>query len=363
MPFSDFLNSLLGAQAQQPQQPQPPVSPVLGGAVGHANLSVNNPNEPLQVTTSRVLLIVYNPVMDPATGKKLSEFQNWSDPDELIKGFLSDLDQVSGGLASHQITQRVELDEFPALTDGFRYTPQTFQTVINGSIPPHSPAGIDYNAILTQFNILQNISNNLYDEIWVLAFPYAGLYESIMAGAGAFWCNAPALQNTSSCTRRFVIMGLSYERSVGEMLHSYAHRSESIMAQVYNCLDFLAWAYKPNRSPATISPNQVLNLFERFICFEQIAPGRAALGTVHYAPNSTKDYEWGNTTPVQSECYDWLNFPNFKGDVRSVASTEWGGGDDRAFQLWWLGHMPKVAGRQNGKYNNWWHYIANANNV
>ena len=27
------------------------------------------------------------------------------------------------------------------------------------------------------------------------------------------------------------------------------------------------------------------------------------------------------------------------------------------------GHMPKVAGRQNGKYNNWWHYIANANNV
>src|SRR5258708_1375911 len=363
MPFSDFLNSLLGAQAQQPQSPQPPGGRVLGGAVGHANLVAINPNEPLKVITARVLLLVYNPIMDQTSGKKLSEVQNWSNPDDLIPGFLSDLEQVSGGLAHYQVTQRVDLDEFPALTDGFRYTPDTFLAVINGTVPPHSPMGIDYNAILTQFNILQNISNDLYDEVWVLAFPYAGLYESIMAGPGAYWCNAPALQNTSASNRRFVIMGLSYERSVGEMLHSYAHRSESIMAQVYDCLDFLTWAYKPNRSPATISPNQNRNLFQRYICFDQIAPGRAALGTVHYAPNSTKDYEWDNATAVKSECYDWLNFPNFKGYVRTLTSTEWGSGDDRAFQLWWLGHMPKVAGRQNSFYNNWWHYIANPNNA
>jgi hypothetical protein len=360
MPFSDYLNELLGAKPQQPQQPQ---QPVLGGAVGHANLSAGNPNEPLQITTVRVLVLVYNPTMDPATGQKLSEYKNWSKPDDLLTGFLSDLEQVSKGLAHYEITQRIDLDEFPALTDGFRYTAQTFVGVINGTTPPHSPMGIDYNAILTRFNILQAIGSNQYDEVWVLGFPYAGLFESTMAGAGAFWCNAPAVQNTSSCARRFVIMGLSYERSVGEMLHSYAHRAESIMAHVYNCLDFLSWAYKPNRAPAMISANQTLNLFQRFICFDQIAPGQAALGTVHYAPNSTKDYDWNNPSSVKTECYDWLNFPNFKGDVRTLTATEWGSGDDRAYQLWWLGHMPKVAGRQNGIYNNWWHYVANTNNA
>ncbi len=357
MPFSDYLNSLLGIKPQQPDHP------VIGGAVGHANLSVNDPNEPAQISNVRVLLLVYNPTMDPTSGAKLSDYMKWSDPIQLVTGFISDLQQVSGGLARYQVTLRYDLDEFPALTDGYRYTPQTFEAVINGSSPAHKPMGIDYNAILTRFNILQNIANNIYDEVWVLAFPYAGLFESIMAGKGAFWCNAPALGNTDSCARRFVIMGLSFERSVGEMLHSYAHRCESIMAQVYNCQNFLTWAYQPNRTPATISPTQSLNTFQRFILFDQIAPGRSALGTVHYAPNSSKDYDWDNPALVNSECYDWLNYPTFKGDVRQVGPSEWGSGDDRAFQLWWLSHMPKVAGRQNGIANNWWQYIANPNLV
>ncbi|MCL4528143.1 MAG: hypothetical protein M1282_01875 [Chloroflexi bacterium] len=357
MPFSDYLNSLLGIKPQQPGHP------VIGGAVGHASLTVSDPDVPTQVMNARVFLIIYNPTMDPNAGTKLSVYKNWSDPDELINGFVSDLTQVSGGLANYQITQRVELDEFPALADGFVYNPQTFLDVINGTTPPHTPMGIDYNAILTRFDILQNIADDVYDEVWVVAFPYAGLYESTMGGAGAFWCNGPALQNTSSCSRRFVVMGLSYERTVGEMLHSYAHRCESIMAQVYHCQDFLTWAYQPNRSPATISPTQTLNLFQRFILFDKIAPGRAALGTVHYAPNSVQDYDYGNQTLVRSECYDWENFPDFKGDVRSVATSEWGGGDDGAFQRWWLSHMPKVKGIQNGIANNWWQYVANPNNV
>jgi hypothetical protein len=195
-----------------------------------------------------------------------------------------------------------------------------------------------------------------------MGFPYAGLYESVMGGAGALWCNAPPLANTGSCQRRFVIMGFSYEREVGEMLHSYNHRCESILAQVFNSQDFLVWTYKPNRTPATIVPGQNINLFERFITFDQIAPGRAAIGTVHYAPNSVKDYDLGNPNPVKSECYDWLKFPNFQGDVRVVTAQEWGG-EEESYQQWWLKHLPKTAGRKNGIHNNWWQYIANPNNV
>ncbi len=361
MPFSDFLNSLLGLQTQQ--HTQQPGGSTLGGAVGHANLSVDDPNEPAQITNARVMLIIYNPTINSSAGVKLSDQPGWSNPDLMVNDFMGEVLQVSGGMVRYQIVQRIELDEFPILADGFQYTPQSFLSVLQGLTAPHTPVGVDYNLIFSRFNILEDIANQVYDEVWLMGFPYAGFYESTMARAGAFWCNAPSLQNTNSCQRRFVVMGFSFERSVGEMLHSYAHRCESILAQVFHCPDFLAWAYKPNRTPATVSPDLSLNAFQRFICFDQIAPGKAAVGTVHYAPNSAKDYDWSNPATVQSECYDWLNFPNFKGDVRPVTGTEWGNGDDRLYQLWWLGHIPKVAGRLNGVHNNWWQYIANPNNV
>ncbi len=53
MPFSDYLNSLLGIQPQQPGQQ--PGERVIGGAVGHANLSVDDPNEPAQIVNAKVL--------------------------------------------------------------------------------------------------------------------------------------------------------------------------------------------------------------------------------------------------------------------------------------------------------------------
>ena len=299
----DFLNSLIGHAVQQPA-PQH-----IQGVSAVANLVEDDPNAPAQPITTKVTVITYNPTMDSSTGKKLADLEGWSSPDVMANGYISGLLQVSNGLANHQIVQNIVLDEFPVLTDGFLYTPQTFLPVLNGSTPMHNPSGIDYNAILTRFNVMQSVANNQVDEVWIMGFPYAGLYESIMGGAGAFWCNAPALANTASCNRRFIIMGFNYQRAVGEMLHSYAHRAESIMAQVFGCQDFLAWAYRPNRSPATISAGQTLNLFQRFILYDQIAPGQAGVGLVHFAPNSKQDYDWGNQGQVNSTCSDWLGFP------------------------------------------------------
>jgi hypothetical protein len=355
MSFTDFLNSLLGRKPPQPGQP------TTGGASGQTNVLPDSSNEPAQITNARVLLIVYNPIMDPATGKKLSETMNWSRPDELINGFIKDILNSSGGLVRYQIAQRVEVNEFPLLVDGFRYAPKSFVDALGNKAPAHNPPNADYNAVLKQFNILQRVDNREIDEVWLMAFPLAGFYESTMGGAGAFWCNAPPLPNTASCKRRFVVMGFSYERGIGEMLESYGHRTESMLGKVFNCQDFITWAYKRNRQPATVGAN--LNAFQRFLCFDQIAPGRAAIGTMHYAPNSTKDYEWGNAAPVKSDCYDWGGFPNFKGDVRTVNDTEWGSGEIRAHHLWWLSHLPKFAGRKNGIHNNWWQYTANPNNV
>jgi hypothetical protein len=327
----NFFNNLFKPQPKPKPQPTPP--PI-------------NSVEPTQIAISKVLLIVYDPVMDAATGIKLSQQQNWYRAEDLITGFMADMLQVSGGMARYQIVQRLDVNEFPAKTDGFQYTPQMYMAVLRGAATPYLPQEVDYYAIINKYNIQQRVANNEIDEVWIFGFPHAGFYESIMGGPGAFWCNAPPLSLAYASKRRFVIMGFSYERFVGEMLESYSHRAESIMEKTFS----------PTAGEA--------NLWKRFIRYEKVAPGQAACGSVHFAPNSQRDYDWGNLAKVKSECYDWLlNFPNFKGDVRTVDSAEWGKGDIREHHKWWLNHFPRVAGRSGEIYNNWWQYVMNPNNT
>jgi hypothetical protein len=208
------------------------------------------------------------------------------------------------------------------------------------------PQEADYYAIIKRFEIIQRVAKNEIDEVWAFGFPHAGFYESIMGGPGAFWCNAPPLINTEASQRRFVIMGFSYERGVGEMLENMGHRAESIMEKTFE----------------NITSDD--NLWNRFIRYEKTHPGRAALGNVHFAPNSDSDYDWGNPSTVMSECDDWLyNFPDFKGVSREVTAADWGNGDTREHHRWWLKHFPKIKGNKNGIDYNWWQYIANPNNV
>ncbi|GAB4538817.1 MAG: hypothetical protein Fur002_02930 [Anaerolineales bacterium] len=326
--FFEFLFNLF--RPAQPVQPKPPA---------------DNLTEPAQISHSKVLALVYNPLMD-SSGTTLQQKMNWYNVNDLISGFIADLLEVSGGMARYQIVERVDLNEFPLKTDGYRYTPQEYLRVWQSASAPHMPQEADYYAILNQFQILQRVARNEIDEVWIFGFPHAGFYESIMAGPGAFWCNAPALANTAASKRRFVVMGFSYERYLGEMLESYGHRAESIMEKTF----------------ARVSAEK--NLWKRFTRYEKIAPGKAACGNIHFAPNSQRDYEWANPAAVLSECYDWKNnFPNFKGDVRSVTAAEWGGGDMRAHHQWWLDHFPRIAGRTNGVHNNWWQYVVHPQNV
>jgi hypothetical protein len=303
-------------------------------------------NEPAQITNSKVLVIVYDPVLGASNGKKLSELMKWNRVQDLVTGFMADLILMSNGMARYQIVQRVNVDEFPVKTDGFRYTPDSYMNVMRNGYSPHVPQGASYTALFTKYNILQRVANHEIDEIWIFGFPHAGFYESVMGGPGAFWCNAPPLKGTDAAKRRFIVMGFSYERYIGEMLEAYGHRAESIMEKVFS------------------KTNGDANLWKRFTRYEKESPGRAACGNIHFAPNSQQDYDWNNPRPVQSECYDWqLNFPDFKGDMRTVGPAEWGGGDMRKHHVWWFSHFPRVAGRRNGVHNNWWQYVVNPNNV
>ncbi len=340
--FGSFLNVLVGlirALFRRRPEPTPPPAPPAGPV-----LPVDSPDEPARPTLLRVLLVVFDPPMQ--NGQPLSEFMNWYRPAELIAGFVDDLRECSYGLAQVTVVEQVTLPEFTVLVDGFQYTPETYLAVLRREMPPHSPALADYGQILSRFNVLQRVGRGEIDEVWIMAFPYAGWYESRMGGAGAFWCNGPVIPNTESCPRRFVVMGFSFERYLGEMLETFGHRAEAILHKTF---EHLAGEE---------------NLWQRFIRYDKIAPGRAACGNIHFAPNSERDYDWGNPRLVPSECYDWLlNFPRFQGDVRLVNAEEWGNGDMRLHHKWWLRHLPHVAGRTNGIHHNWWQYVMNPNQV
>jgi hypothetical protein len=331
--FWDFLRSLFGG-------PKPPSG---GAATVKLVVPPDNTSEPARIVTARVLLVIYNPIMDPASGTTLIQTMHWNNPDDLSNAFIQDILEISGGLARFQIVQRMELNEFPALTDGYRYDAKTYLAVMHKTQPTHLPEYASYQSILTGLNVLQRITNREIDEVWLMGFPQAGFYESTMCGASAFWCNSQPQTWSAGCKRRFVVMGFSSERGGGEMLHSFGHRAESLLIQTFSKTQGNA------------------NLYAQFALYDKIAPEKAQVGNIHFPPNAETDYDYNNPRKVLSNCYDWYNFPAFTGDIREVNATEWGNGDMRLLHKWWFKHLPKVAGRTSGVANNWWQYIMDPN--
>lgn len=335
--FIDFIQSLLGGKKSQPKpqpaQPKP------------AQPSTADLPQPAAIVSRKVLMVVYDPIVDAGTRLKLSKKMGWQAVDSLSAGFISDILETSGGLARYQIVERVEVNDFPLKADGFRYTAQSYAEVVSSAAQAHQPDLFNYDEFIQRFNILQRVATNEIDEVWVFAFPFAGLYESTMGGLGAFWCNSQPLTRTFSCPRRFVIMGFSYERGIGEMLESFGHRAEAIMQKVYS-----------RETPEN-------NLWQKFIRYDKSHPGQSECGNIHFAPNSESDYDWGNMRIVNSRCDDWYQFPNLTGAFKQVNANDWGNGDIRAHHTWWLKHFPKVGGRTNGIANNWWQYVLDPNRL
>ena len=304
-----------------------------------------SPGETPPPLTRNVSLVIYNPTIPDEGGRKLNQVLGWNDPDRLAAAFTADLLTASHGFAAYQIIERIEIDEFPPMQDSYRYTAEDYLRFWRARSGFHQPDAVDYHRLLEQTDILSKVSAGHIDEVWMIFYPYGGLYESRMAGPDAFWCNAPPLEDTQAAGRRFVIMCFNYERGVGEMLESYGHRVESILAQAFSGIP---------------DPD---NLWNRFTRYDKIAPRRAEVGTVHYAPNSRQDYDWGNPARVLSGCRNWPYFPDLSGPPEWVSCAEWGNGDIRAHHLWWLSLLPHVAGQAGGLSSNWWDYILDPNQV
>lgn len=202
----------------------------------------------------RVLMIVHNPPVPSARGKRLTELFSWYDPDQLAHQYIDDLRECSSGYLNYEIVERIAADWYPIKQDGFCYTNETFIKAWQAR-QLYEPNAIDYETQIATFELIRRYERDEFDEVWFFSFPYAGDYESTMVGRGAFWCNSPPVPNTEHCLGRFVMMAFNYERGVDCMLENFGHRTESIMSRVYQQL------------------GRGENMWERFIRYDKVAPG------------------------------------------------------------------------------------------
>lgn len=288
--------------------------------------------------TRKVMVVVFDPIIPNTANQRLSQYLNWFDVDSLTTTFIQDLLTCSHGYLTYQVVEKLIVDGFPQKKDGFVYTVNDYLQAWQTQNGFHQPDLADYAKILNDFAMINKINNGIIDEVWMFGMPYAGFYESVMVGPGAFFVNAPPLP-ISNVQRPFIMMGFNYQRGVGEMLEAFGHRAEFILAR----------AYRNTTGNA--------NLWQRFTRYDKIYPGQAECGTVHYAPNSQTDYDWGNPAYVPSRCRNWLKFPDLSDPPVMVNCAEWGNGEIRQQHIWWLSLFPHLSGRANGVSWNWWEYV------
>jgi hypothetical protein len=324
----------------------------------------------------RVVVLIFNPVIEAEGGRRLHQVLGWNDPDALTRQYIDDVRTASHGIVDYEVVERIELDKFPLKRDGFRYTDETYLRAWRSRSGFHEPDAADYPSMLREADFARKVEANQADELWLFGFPYAGFFESCLGGRGAIWCNGDIVPGSEIVSRRFVVMGFNYERGVGEMLEDLGHRAENIMEHVFadtpeepiwpwhdaGNLSFwqkLSGKRKPTASPEPArTPSLTGNLWRAFTRYDHRHNGAASCGNVHFAPSSTRDYEWGNATTVLTNADDWLNYPNFTGEVKAQNCAAWGDGDIRAHHIWWMQRFPHAAGRTpNGKSHNWWEYV------
>lgn len=300
----------------------------------------------------KVLLITFNPIIESRGNQKLSSVLGWNNPDSLTQQYIEDMQKASGGTLNYSISQRLEVDDFPILQDGFDYTDQSYLNCASDNTKCHTNSYVDYAKLFTNYQICSRLNSTGASEVWFFSGPYNGFYEWNVKG--------PSLNlyedNIPNCGKTVYVMGFNYERTVDMMLHDFGHRTEIIL----NWRVFNVWA----------NTNNVWDKFDgqRWRYDYPIGDPQPAVqatgthcGNVHFAPNSNTHYNVASLISVSSDCDDWLNYPNLTGKTTNLNCTAWGC-NERDHNIWWLNHIPRNAGQTNGISNNWWRYVVDWDN-
>lgn len=311
-------------------------------------ISEHNQQLAVQVTatptpiTKKVLVLDFDPYITGTT--PVSVYYGWSNPLILQSQYVTQVKSASHNYVNYKIINTQIIRDYPVKQSGFKFTNAQFKRCIIDSSPSYCWDIIDYAKLITDYNLCSQVTSGAIDEVWLWGGPYFGYWEWEYGGP-----DSPSFIPTidGSCSKRFPIMGFSYERDVNEMLHDLGHRSESIMTNIYGY-----YPYDPD-----INLN---NAWSRFTIYDKELPGQASCGNIHFPPNAMAAYDYSNKRTVNSACNSWLNYPASTSVKLPVNCNDW---DCNSFEKYWLTHLPHTSGSTNNNLNNWWAYIIDYGNV
>lgn len=337
----------------------------------------------------KVLVIEINPYLE-SKGMKVSDYFNTLGYDQSLEKPINevkeDLEYSSHNVVKVNIVGKEYLNEFPKYTKKFTLSyldSNTGQRVYTGkdyrldektyldifgkgwygwweSNNPVISEGIDsgyaafdYDYLIEKFDLVKRRNDNEFDMVWIFSIDPLNMGETNMVGRRAFWVNGDTIYKDCD---NFVICGFTLSRR-DSALECIGHLAESMLNYVYQIVDY--------NSKLEFNSLDELNTWQRFYLCKDKAPDNwnvYGVGQIHFAPNSTMDYDWENMTPVKSTWKDWKNnYPNLTGETSEFTSAVYYDGCmdlNRAHKRWWFSLMPHVKGRDdNGYSHNWWDYI------
>lgn len=329
------------------------------------------------------LAVVYiNPVNPANPSQRLMQALGWAAQEPMTPQVTSAINRATQGRVAYTVAASYTVDQFPARTDGQQWTwdsyiqcatAQPYRFPQGYCTPPGSGGYAALMNTMTGTNLCEKIRSGQIDEVWVWSPYYTGFDEFAWKTPGDrlyytsrennYWLYDGRRYDLPECGRPYFVMGFVSDAGIGNTLHSYGHRIESAVS--------LSAAGQGWFDACAINPD-ARNEWTDFVCYDQRKPAAAQCGNVHFPPNATQDYDYGNYRQVSSSCNDWLAYPNRTGATQLVNVQTWmqtgtapfAGDAHASYMEWWLKHLPHADGSHKDSRgvtvaNDWWFYILN----
>lgn len=300
---------------------------------------------------AKVIVLIYNPVLESEGGKSLIEHLKANDPREYSYILRNVVREASWGYVNYEIVDILEVDNYPKKVDGFRYTDASFLEV--RKTQKWQPATASYRLMFEENGLLERFRKEGITELWVWGAggmhmdEFAGYIPNRYARYGPTdnpWLYRP-YDIPPELGRTTWVMGFNYEVGPDNMIHSYAHRVES---QALLAVSDGVWNTHERRDP--------WNVFSWLEMDHAGAPSH--VGNCHVPPNGQNGYDYNNKRGTLSWADNWAHYPDLRGAARLVSAQEWGN-SHFGYMKWLLERVPRFPGHTQYGYNNWWVYIAN----
>ena len=227
----------------------------------------------------RVLIVIFNPVIEAQGKQRLVDLMGWNDPNSLSQEYAQVIQESSGGYVEYQVDGTIEIDGYPAKNNGHVFTDEEYLECLTPSRGYNCVLLIDYPDFLEGYGICSFANERKVTELWLWGGPWFGFWEAVQAGPHPISTNGPPILGTS-CKRTLDIMGFNYERGLAAMLEDFAHRVDGNMQYVYG-----------TRLPDETTP------WNRFALLDRDVPGRGGCGNAHLAVNAAPGAELRSGKP------------------------------------------------------------------